>query len=118
MARVYISSTYEDLREYRLEVLNTLRRMQQEVIAMEEYAAADERPLAKCLLDVGTKHSVRTDKNGAFRLAFLLPGNYKVTASMRGYLDTTISIEVHLTATVQIVPPDITPRRADSNSRK
>lgn len=52
MARVYISSTYEDLREYRLEVLNTLRRMQQEVIAMEEYAAADERPLAKCLLDV------------------------------------------------------------------
>lgn len=52
MARVYISSTYADLTEYRLEVLNTLRRMQQEVIAMEDYAAADERPLVKCLADV------------------------------------------------------------------
>ena len=52
MAKVYISSTFEDLKEYRAEVLKTLRRMQQEVIAMEDYAAADERPLAKCLADV------------------------------------------------------------------
>jgi uncharacterized protein DUF4062/iSTAND domain-containing protein len=52
MARVYISSTYIDLIDYRQEAARTLRRMQQEVATMEDYAASDERPLVKCLADV------------------------------------------------------------------
>ena len=53
MAKVYVSSTYTDLIEYREAVYKTLRKMRHDVIAMEDYAAADERPLTKCLEDVG-----------------------------------------------------------------
>jgi hypothetical protein len=52
MASIYISSTYSDLKEYRDTVYRTLRQMRQDVIAMEDYVATDQRPLAKCLADV------------------------------------------------------------------
>ncbi len=52
MAKIYISSTYNDLTEYRKTVYKTLRKMGHDVIAMEDYVASDERPVAKCLLDV------------------------------------------------------------------
>ena len=52
MAKIYISSTFEDLRDYREEVYRTLRRMNHEVVAMEDYVAQDARPLDKCLGDV------------------------------------------------------------------
>ncbi|HEU4562170.1 MAG TPA: DUF4062 domain-containing protein [Longimicrobium sp.] len=52
MAKVYISSTYTDLKEYREQVCRALRRLGHEVIAMEEYVARDERPVDRCLSDV------------------------------------------------------------------
>jgi hypothetical protein len=53
MAKVYLSSTYTDLVEYREAAYRTLRKMRHDVIAMEDYVATDERPLRKCLEDVG-----------------------------------------------------------------
>jgi hypoxanthine phosphoribosyltransferase len=52
MARIYISSTYEDLKDERDEVCKGLRDSGHDVMAMEDYVAADERPLGKCLADV------------------------------------------------------------------
>ena len=50
--KVYISSTYNDLKEYREQVYQALRELRYDVIAMEDYVATDERPLDKCLADV------------------------------------------------------------------
>jgi hypothetical protein len=52
MAKFYISSTSEDLREFRAVVYKTLRQMGHDAIAMEDYVSASRRPLAKCLEDV------------------------------------------------------------------
>src|SRR5574337_1000798 len=50
--RVYVSSTYEDLKDYRAKVNEGLRRAGYELVAMEDYPAFDQRPLQKCLKDV------------------------------------------------------------------
>lgn len=50
--KIYISSTYEDLKSYRERVYHHLRSLRHDVIAMEDYVAADNRPLDKCLKDV------------------------------------------------------------------
>ncbi len=52
MTKIYVSSTYTDLIEHRQQVYDILRQMRYDVIAMEDYVAADERPLDKCLADV------------------------------------------------------------------
>jgi hypothetical protein len=52
MARLYLSSTYEDLAQFRGKAASVLRQMGHQVIGMEDYAASDIRPLAKCLADV------------------------------------------------------------------
>ena len=52
MSTVYISSTYEDLRSCRVKVDRTLRRLGHTVVAMEDYVAREQRPLAKCVADV------------------------------------------------------------------
>ena len=52
MAKIYVSSTYGDLQEYRERVYRALRQMGHDVVAMEDYVAADQRPLDKCLADV------------------------------------------------------------------
>jgi tetratricopeptide (TPR) repeat protein len=52
VARIYVSSTYGDLREHREEVYRTLRKLGHVVVAMEDYVAADQRPLERCLADV------------------------------------------------------------------
>jgi hypothetical protein len=52
MARIYISSTFSDLQDYRSVVYRTLRQMQHDVIAMEDYVATDARPVDRCLADV------------------------------------------------------------------
>jgi tetratricopeptide (TPR) repeat protein len=52
MAKIYISSTYGDLKEYREKVYHALLQWKHQVIAMEDYVASDERPLDKCLADV------------------------------------------------------------------
>ncbi len=54
MARIYISSTYEDLKDYRSAVSSILRSLEHEDVAMEHYGAADVRPLDKCLEDVAS----------------------------------------------------------------
>src|SRR4249920_827632 len=50
--RVYLSSTFEDLKEYREAVFAALERAGLVVARMEAYTAADERPLDLCLRDV------------------------------------------------------------------
>jgi hypothetical protein len=52
LARIYISSTFSDLREFREKAYRVLRSLSHDVIAMEDYVAADERPLDRCLADV------------------------------------------------------------------
>ena len=52
MAKIYISSTYEDLKDHRKAAYETLRQWRHDVIAMEDYVASDQRPLDKCLTDV------------------------------------------------------------------
>src|SRR5262249_25677159 len=51
--RIYISSTYEDLKDYREAVTRALRKIKGVgIIAMEDYVAEGSRPLDKCLADV------------------------------------------------------------------
>jgi WD40 repeat protein len=50
--RVYLSSTFEDLKVHRAAVFAALERAGLEVARMEGYVAADERPLDLCLRDV------------------------------------------------------------------
>jgi len=52
MASIYLSSTFRDLQAEREAVYKALRRMRHDVVAMEDYVAADRRPLDKCLNDV------------------------------------------------------------------
>lgn len=52
MAKIYVSSTFDDLREYREQVRTSLRGMGHEDIAMEYYTAGEKRPVEKCLDDV------------------------------------------------------------------
>jgi hypothetical protein len=50
--RIYISSTFIDLEEHREKVYRQLRSLRHDVVAMEDYVAADQRPLDQCLQDV------------------------------------------------------------------
>jgi hypothetical protein len=50
--KVYISSTYQDLIEYRAAVDRTLRRMGHDVIGMEQYVAEGSKPVERCKEDV------------------------------------------------------------------
>ncbi|MEU6377659.1 DUF4062 domain-containing protein [Streptomyces sp. NPDC046909] len=52
--KVYLSSTWSDLKEYRAAVLAALRRLPLDVVTMEDYTASDERPVEKCLADVAS----------------------------------------------------------------
>jgi formylglycine-generating enzyme required for sulfatase activity/predicted Ser/Thr protein kinase len=52
MAKIYISSTYVDLKKEREAAAKAIQRLEHQAIAMENYAAADQRPVDKCLQDV------------------------------------------------------------------
>ncbi|MCP4203936.1 MAG: DUF4062 domain-containing protein [bacterium] len=52
MAKIYLSSTYEDLAEHRQAVYRVLRQMGHDVISMEDYTATGRQPTEKCLADV------------------------------------------------------------------
>jgi tetratricopeptide (TPR) repeat protein len=54
VARIYLSATYADLIEHRDKVYRALRQLGHDAIAMEDYVASDQRPLAKCLEDVAS----------------------------------------------------------------
>jgi Domain of unknown function (DUF4062)/HEAT repeats len=50
--RIYVSSTFEDLREHRARVNEALCKLGHTDVAMEHYVAESRRPLARCLADV------------------------------------------------------------------
>ncbi len=52
MSTIYLSSTYEDLKDYRRTVIDALRKSGYQVINMEDYVARDERPVDACLKDI------------------------------------------------------------------
>lgn len=52
MAKVYVSSTFNDLKDCRARVNLALRKVGHEDVAMEYYAAGDGRPVGRCLADV------------------------------------------------------------------
>ncbi len=52
MARVFISSTYQDLKDHRKAVYVALRRLGHESVAVEDWAATDQPPLERSLADV------------------------------------------------------------------
>src|SRR6266446_4598663 len=47
--RIFISSTFEDLREHRAAAIRVLRQLGHEVIAMEDLVALSNAPLAKII---------------------------------------------------------------------
>src|SRR5207249_12052919 len=54
--RVYISSTYQDLKEHREKVIDFFQKFPEkfDLISMEGYVAEDITPLNRCLLDVAS----------------------------------------------------------------
>jgi hypothetical protein len=50
--KIYVSSTYEDLKEFRRAIYGQLRKLRIDTVAMEDYVAGEKRPLDKCLDDV------------------------------------------------------------------
>ena len=52
MARIYISSTYNDLQDERRSVADAIMMMGHFPVGMEHYSASEQRPLDKCLADV------------------------------------------------------------------
>jgi hypothetical protein len=52
MAKVYISSTYVDLKKERETAAKAVRRLKHQSIYMEDYVASDQHPVDKCLQDV------------------------------------------------------------------
>ena len=53
LMKIYLSSTYIDLKDYRESVYRTLCKIEGvQVVAMEDYVASDKRPINKCLNDV------------------------------------------------------------------
>ncbi len=54
VAKIYISSTYQDLKDYREVVYKALRKNRHDVISMEDYVSENQKPLQKCLDDVAS----------------------------------------------------------------
>jgi serine/threonine-protein kinase len=54
MAKIYISSTYEDLKDEREAAAKAVRRLGHQPVYMEDYVAGPQRPVEKCLQDVRT----------------------------------------------------------------
>ena len=53
MATIYLSSTYEDLKEYRHVAFETRRKSGHHVLSMEDDFALDQCPVEECLREVG-----------------------------------------------------------------
>jgi hypothetical protein len=50
--KAYLSSTFQDLKEHRRAAYDAMRGLRVDVIAMEDYVAREDRPLAECVRDV------------------------------------------------------------------
>jgi hypothetical protein len=75
MALVYISSTYQDLRDYRQAAAEAIRRADHGPIGMEDISASEKRPLDKCREDV--RRSGAYVGLVAWRYGFVPAGEYK-----------------------------------------
>lgn len=56
---VFISSTYDDLKQYRRAIWDLLENFEVNVRGMEQFGARKEAPLATCLTEVEQAHSLR-----------------------------------------------------------
>lgn len=52
MAQIYLSSTYQDLKDQREQIRLELQKLGHVIVSMETYNAGDERPVEVCLADV------------------------------------------------------------------
>ena len=52
MKKVYVSATFNDLKDHRAAVAHALRKMNYDVRCMEDYVATDERTDEQCKQDV------------------------------------------------------------------
>src|SRR5271157_106813 len=50
--RIFVSSTFDDLREHRAAAIRVLRQLGHEVVAMEDFVAGGAFPLNRVLADV------------------------------------------------------------------
>lgn len=75
MTTIYLSSTYEDLKEYRDAVFDALRKSGHHVIAMEDYVATDRRPVEECLRDIGERADIYVGVF-AFRYGYIPPAEH------------------------------------------
>jgi hypothetical protein len=80
MAKIYLSSTYEDLGEHRQAVYRLLRQMGHDVISMEDYSASGRPPKEKCLADVGSCEVYVG--LFAWRYGFIPPGEIKAITEL------------------------------------
>lgn len=53
LVKVYISSTFEDLVDYRTAAADVLRKLGHDVLGMEQYVAESARPVDRCVQDAG-----------------------------------------------------------------
>ena len=79
-ARIYLSSTYEDLKDHRRVAFEMLRKAGYEVVAMEDYVARDKRPVDACLQDVA-RADVYVGLFG-FRYGYVPPTEHHNPASL------------------------------------
>jgi hypothetical protein len=56
----------------------------------------------------GNTRATITDATGTYRVQFLTPGTYSITASKEGFADSAVPVVVPLGSTKEIKPPDIT----------
>lgn len=54
MSRIFVSSTFVDLREHRAALSRTIRRLGHVDVAMEYFVAEDSRPVDRCLRDAAS----------------------------------------------------------------
>lgn len=111
MAQIYLSSTYEDLKEFRKAAYEQLQQLGHNVVAMEDYVAADDRPLEKCLADVGGC-DVYVGLIG-FRYGYVPPGNNPESKSITE-LEYMAAEKHNKLRLIFIYTGDIKPRWADA----
>ena len=72
---IYLSSTYEDLKDHRRVVFDALRKSGYQVIAMEDYVATDRRPVEACLRDIDENAQIYVGIF-AFRYGYVPPAEH------------------------------------------
>ena len=75
MIKIYISSTFSDLQDERRAAARAIDRLGHHAVAMEGYAACDQRPIDRCLADVRSCQAYVI--LCAFRYGFIPPGQEK-----------------------------------------